>query len=72
MKLFESFVEDLLFEKKEELKSYNNLTDVEKHIIREYETWAKSDAPIPTKIKMLDQWRKRAIDKNIEHLLKKK
>jgi hypothetical protein len=51
------------------MKQYNNLTDIEKRIIREYKEWCKSDAPSGLKYEMAMQWRKRAKEKGIEHLL---
>jgi hypothetical protein len=51
-------------------KQYNNCNDVEKHIIHEYETWCKSEAPLQLKIKIATMWMERAIELNISHLLK--
>ncbi len=53
-------------------KEYSNLNDAEKYIIREYDSWKKSDAPIAHKLDRLEYWRKRAKDKGIDHLLSKK
>jgi len=35
-------------------KQYNNLTDIEKDALREYESWKKSDAPLEYKLAMLE------------------
>ncbi len=50
-------------------KTYNNLSDVELHIIREYKSWSKSNCVYALKNTMLNQWYKRAITKKISHLL---
>lgn len=52
-----------------EEKQYNNLSSVEKHIIREHDSWKKSDCDISYKLEMLTQLRKRAVDCKIDHLL---
>jgi len=50
-------------------KTYNNLNDIEKNIIREYRSWCKSDCDLNYKIAMATQWRERAVSENIQHLL---
>ena len=54
---------------KDRLKEYNELSEGEKHIIREYQSWAKSACVEEYKIEMLTNWRKRAADVGISHLL---
>ena len=50
-------------------KAFNNASDVEKFIIREYTQWCRSTAPLNYKIKMVEMYRRRAIELEIEHLL---
>ena len=50
-------------------KTYNNLMDLEKDIIREYNSWKKSDCPYQTKFEMMLVWRDRAKAAKIDHLL---
>jgi len=51
------------------IKEYHDLTDIEKNIIREYQTWCTSKCELNYKIAMATQYRKRAENENIEHLL---
>lgn len=50
-------------------KTYNNCSDVEKHILREHSEWKKSDCDIAYKLSQVGYWRKRAEQDNISHLL---
>jgi hypothetical protein len=50
-------------------KCYNDTTDTEKHIIREYTEWKQADCDYEYKLIMLEQWYKRAVAANIQHLL---
>jgi len=50
-------------------KKYNNLSDIELQIIRDYNSWKKSDCPIPLKLEELLKIRKRANEMGIGHLL---
>jgi hypothetical protein len=52
-------------------KAFNNCDETEKHIIREYESWCKCDAPINYKMLMIQQWMHRAKDAGIYHLIEK-
>lgn len=51
------------------MKDYNNLSDVEKFCIREYQSWKQSNCPIELKLTMLEQWYKRIQEYNICHLV---
>ena len=50
-------------------KEYHNLTDVEKFIVDEYQSWKKSDCPIRLKFEELQKLRVRAVELKIDHLL---
>lgn len=50
-------------------KEYNDCNDVEKHIIREYAAWVKSEAPLNLRIAKGNEFRARAKKLNIDHLL---
>ena len=51
------------------MKSYNNLNDTQKHVLREYASWKKSDTPVAYKLAQLTYWRKRAVLEGIEGLI---
>lgn len=51
------------------MKNYNNLTKEEKHVVNEYKSWVRSDAPIACKLTFALQFQKRAFSLNIQHLL---
>ena len=44
----------------EMVKGYNDLSDVELYIIREYKSWAKSTCDVAYKLSMLEYWMRRA------------
>ena len=50
-------------------KTYNDLNKVELYVVREYNSWKKSECPIPLKIEMLEYYRQRATKLNIIHIL---
>lgn len=50
-------------------KSFNSLDDVERYVISEYYSWAKSQAPVALKLAMVDEYFERAKNLNIEHLI---
>ena len=50
-------------------KQYSDFTEVEQHIIREYESWKNSKGNIKLKLANLEYWMGRAIEKNIQHIL---
>ena len=51
------------------MKTYNDTTDCEKFVIREYRTWAKSKAPLSLRLAKMSEMRTMAINYNISHLL---
>ena len=51
------------------MKQYNDCTDYEKKIIREYSEWCKSDCDLNYRLIMVAQYRDKAITANIDHLL---
>ena len=50
------------------LKSYADCTDTEKKWLREYTSWAKSDAPIALRLAMVEQFYNLLKGRGIEHL----
>jgi len=50
-------------------KQFNELTTVERFIIREYDSWRKSDCDFGYKCAMISEWYDRAKNCEIEHLL---
>jgi|GEM_PF-5863227 len=51
------------------MKQYNNLTDIDKTILRHYESWKKANCESAYKLSQLEYWYKRAVKNNLQHFI---